>query len=163
MNRLASVVVALYLFSVVSFVAGTAAIAKPADIPASLEPWREWVLHDIADQPCPAQFDNATIRRCWWPSQLVVDIGDQGGLFEQQVTVYAPTWVVLPGDETHWPESVSEGSSTLPVVARNERPCIWLESGDHRINGAFVWKTRPEVLQIPASTHIIDACRGCNR
>ena len=155
MNRAASVVVGLFLLSFAGMVAAAAAPAQVSDIPASLEPWREWVLHDKADQRCPTHFDNETIHRCWWPSRLVVDVGDQGGLFEQQVTVYTPTWVTLPGDETHWPESVSGGGEALPVVERNRMPCIRLEAGDYRIKGAFVWDTLPEVLQVPASTGIL--------
>jgi hypothetical protein len=107
------------------------------DIPAELEPWKAWVLHDNAEQQCPPHFDDGTIRRCWWPSRLELDVGDRGGLFEQQVTVYAPTWVTLPGDETHWPESVSAGGEMVPVVGRNGRPCIWLEPGDYPDQGCL--------------------------
>ncbi|MDX2454458.1 hypothetical protein [Desulfosarcina sp.] len=155
MNRAGSVVVALYLLCLVITVGVAAAQAKALDIPASLEPWRAWVLHDKAEQQCPAHFDNGTIRRCWWSSRLVVDVGDLGGLFEQQVTVYAPSWVTLPGDEAHWPESVSLGSKALPVVGRNGRPSIWLEPENYTIRGAFVWNTLPEVLQVPVSTGLL--------
>ncbi len=155
MNRAGSVVVVLFLLCLVITGGVAAASVKALDIPASLEPWRAWVLHDKAEQQCPAHFDDGTIRRCWWPSRLTVDVGSLGGLFEQQVTVYAPTWVTLPGDETHWPESVSDGSNALPVVGRNGRPCIWLEPGEYPVKGAFVWNALPEVLQVPASTGIL--------
>ena len=150
MNRSASVVVVLFQLCLVANVA-----AQAPDIPASLEPWKQWVLHDEADWSCPTQFDNGTIRRCWWPSRLVVEVGDRGGLFEQQVIVYGPGWVTLPGDQSNWPESVSSGGQIAPVVVRNGRPYIWLEPGDFRIKGAFVWNTPPEVLQVPASTGIL--------
>ncbi len=155
MNRAGSVVVVLFLLCEVISGGVAAASVKALDIPASLEPWRAWVLHDKAEQQCPAQFDDGTIRRCWWPSRLAMDVGSLGGLFEQQVTVYAPTWVTLPGDETQWPESVSDGSNALPVMGRNGRPCIWLEPGEYSVKGAFVWNTLPEALQIPASTGIL--------
>lgn len=97
MIRIASVVTVLFLLCTVNnAVVAAEAPVQALDIPASLEPWRTWVLHDKGDQQCPAHFDNGTIRRCWWPSRLGIDVGDQGGLFEQQVTVYAPTWVNLP-------------------------------------------------------------------
>ena len=155
MNRATSVVVVLFLLCLFSTVVAAVAPVLAKDIPASLEPWKEWVLHDKADQHCPAHFDNAAIRRCWWPSLLVMNVGDQGGLFEQQATVYAPTWVTLPGDEAHWPESVTSDDSIVPVVVRSGRPGVWLEPGDYRIKGAFIWNTLPEDLQVPASAGIL--------
>ncbi|MBC2711116.1 MAG: hypothetical protein HGJ94_09005 [Desulfosarcina sp.] len=155
MNRAASVVVVLFLLCLGSIVVAVVVPVQAVEIPVSLEPWKEWVLHDKADQHCPAHFDNGAIRRCWWPSRLAMDLGNQGGLFEQQVTVYAPTWVTLPGDETRWPESVASREDVVPVVGRNGRPCIWLEPGDYRIKGAFVWNTLPEMLQVPASVGIL--------
>jgi hypothetical protein len=150
MNRAVSVVVVLFQLCLASHVA-----AQVPDIPTALEPWKAWVLHDNTEWPCPPQFDNATIRRCWWPSRLSLEVGDRGGLFEQQVIVYGATWVTLPGDETHWPESVSGGGEMVPVVDRKGRPCIWLEPGNHHIKGAFVWNTLPEILQAPASTGML--------
>ena len=155
MNRAGSIVVVLFMFCLVLTGSVAAASAKAFDIPASLEPWRAWVLHDNAEQRCPAQFDDGTIRRCWWPSRLTVDVGSLGGLFELQVSVYAPAWVALPGEPTHWPESVSDGSHALPVVGRNSRPTIWLEPGEYAVKGAFVWNALPEVIQVPASTGIL--------
>lgn len=155
MNRARPITVILLIIFLYAMLSFTLQTACALDIPASLEPWRAWVLHDKAQQQCPAHFDDGTNRRCWWPTRLVVDVGSLGGLFEQQVTVYAPTWVTLPGDETHWPESVSDGNNALPVVDRNGRPCIWLEPGEHPVKGAFVWNALPEVLQVPASTGIL--------
>ena len=155
MNRAALTATVLFVFCLVSHTIAAAALDKAPGIPASLAPWQEWVLHDKADWSCPTHFNNGTIRRCWWPSRLIVAVGNRGGLFEQQVIVYGPTWVTLPGDETHWPESVSSGGTIVPVVGRNGRPCIWLETGDYLIKGAFVWNTLPEILQAPASTGIL--------
>ncbi len=135
--------------------AGMAAAVAAADIPAPLEPWREWVLHDHAEVNCPVHFDNAQPRRCWWPSRLELDLSGQGGLFEQTTTVFAPSWVALPGDETHWPQSVSSDGTALPVVPQNGRPCVRLRPGEYRINGAFVWETLPELMQVPASVGIL--------
>ncbi len=155
MSRAVPVAVNEFLLCLISLLVAAVVPVQAAAIPASLEPWKQWVLHDTPEQPCPAHFDNGAIRRCWWPSRLVVDVSNQGGLFEQQVTVYAPTWVTLPGDETHWPESVTSGLLAIPVVGRSGRPCIWLEPGDYRINGAFVWNMLPEVIQVSASTGIL--------
>ncbi len=148
-----------FVFAVVACVCGamsgmTSAVPA-ADIPAALEPWRAWVLHDHADVRCPVHFDNAQQRRCWWPSRLELDLSGQGGLFEQTVTVYAATWVTLPGDGSHWPESVTSDAAALPVVLQNGRPCVRMAPGDYRIKGAFVWDTLPQMIHIPPSVGIV--------
>ena len=106
-------VLVLLVGVVISLGAGTAVAARPVDIPEALEPWREWVLHDSPERACPTEFDNGSIRRCWWPSRLSIAASDQGGLFDMQVMVYAPTWVSLPGSDAHWPESVTSGKNVI--------------------------------------------------
>ncbi|BBO77959.1 hypothetical protein DSCW_53760 [Desulfosarcina widdelii] len=125
------------------------------DVPEPLAPWKEWVLYDKQTQTCPSHFNDGSIQRCWWPSRLAVDAAEQGAAFDMQVEVYAPIWVMLPGDGEHWPESVFDGKNILPVVERNDRPAIWLEPGDHRIRGALVWNALPEVLSIPQATGMV--------
>jgi hypothetical protein len=78
MNRAASVVVILF-FSCVSDQHGGDGCAQgtgTSDIPASLEPWKEWVLHGKCGlSACPTHFNDGTIRRCWWPSRLAMNVG----------------------------------------------------------------------------------------
>ena len=155
MNRAASVVAILYVVLLVGMSVTAVAPVQALDMPLLLEPWKEWVLHDKAEQRCPAHFDNGSVRRCWWPSRLVMEVGEQGGLFKQQVTVYAPAWVTLPGDGTHWPASAAIGDRALPVVGRKGRPCLWLEPGDYTIRGAFIWDTPPEMIRVPASAGLL--------
>jgi len=125
------------------------------DVPPALEPWKPWVLHDKESQTCPPRFDDGAIRRCWWPARLDVDAGNRGATFDMQVTVYAPTWVTLPGGGVHWPESVTSGKQPLPVVARNERPAVWLATGQYRIHGAMVWNRLPEMLPVPSAVGLV--------
>jgi hypothetical protein len=149
------VVRVILLMCLLPITAAGAASERVVDIPPALRAWEAWVLHDKADQRCPSDFNDPKIHRCWWPSRLSLDVGAQGGLFDQQVTVYAPAWVNLPGDESHWPESVSDADGNLPVVGRNGRPSIRLDPGDYHIKGAFVWDRLPEILQVPASVAIV--------
>ena len=155
MIRARSFLIVLLVVCWADLLMAAAAPVPVPDIPATLKPWKDWVLHDLSDQQCPAHFDNGTIRRCWWPTWLAMDVDAQGALFKQQVTVFAPTWVTLPGDAAHWPESVTIGEDSLPVAGRTGRPSIRLEPGDHLINGAFIWENLPEMLQVPASTGIL--------
>ncbi len=129
--------------------------AHAADVPDSLSQWEKWVLHGDKEQNCPVPFDGKAQRHCWWPSYLSLDVGDRGGLFTMKVRVYGPTWVFLPGDEDHWPESVAIGENGIPVTDVKERPAVWLTPGDWQINGAFVWDGQPERLQLPVETGIV--------
>lgn len=134
------------------------AVAVPAmavDIPDQLVPWKDWVLHDRPEQQCPPNHDAGNVRRCWWPSRLDLDLGERGGLFDQEVTIYAPAWVTLPGSETHWPESVTANNRLLPVVKREGKPCLRLDPGDYRIKGALIWESLPEMIRIPLSVGVL--------
>ncbi len=154
MYRVGFMAVVLMLMGLAGIPA-TVMAAPTRDIPAALEPWQAWVLHGKEETRCPAHFDDPTRHICWWPSQLVLDVGHQGGLFHQRVRVYAATWVTLPGDTHHWPESVFDDTQPLPVANRNGRPCIWLDPGDYRIQGAFVWDGLPELIQLPAAVGFV--------
>ena len=154
MMRVVSVVVVLTLLCLTGLPAIGRATAEE-EIPPALQPWQSWALHGKDEQRCPAHFNDPTTHVCRWPSQLILDFGDQGGLFDQRVTVYAPSWVTLPGDAAHWPESVFSGTEPLSVAGRDGRPCIWLEPGDYRIRGAFVWDPLPEMIQVPPSIGIL--------
>ncbi|HSO20685.1 MAG TPA: hypothetical protein VLT88_14575, partial [Desulfosarcina sp.] len=146
---------ALSIIVLVGMVPASLPAARSPAIPAALEPWREWVLHDVRDSDCPAHFDDAAQRRCAWPTHLSVVAGEHGALFDLRVAVYASAWVTLPGDDAHWPESVASGSDALAVVSRGARPAVWLAPGEHRLKGAFVCEHLPEMLQIPPATGIV--------
>jgi hypothetical protein len=68
MSRAASVNVFLSFLILVDVLVAAVVPVQALDMPESLEPWKGWVLHDHSDQRCPADFDNGSIRRCWWPS-----------------------------------------------------------------------------------------------
>lgn len=155
MHRPVSVAITVVLFSLFAILPPAIAAVAGKTLPPALAPWQSWVLHGEETLRCPTRFNDPERRICWWPSQLTLDIGDQGGLFDQRVETYAPTWVMIPGDTTHWPESVFGNGQPLPVVEKNGRPHVWLASGDTRIRGAFVWDTLPEMIQVPQATGIL--------
>ena len=155
MNRVVSLVVALMLICLFGTSSTVMATVDEDKMPPNLEPWRSWVLHGKDEIRCPAHFNDPKRHICWWPSRLTLDVGDQGGLFDQRVTVYAATWIILPGDATHWPESVFSDTHPLPVTDRDGRPCVWLGPGEYRIRGAFVWDPLPEMIQVPASIALL--------
>ena len=129
------------------------------DVPAPLKPWVPWALHGAAESTCPLQTGSSEIRRCVWPGQLELRLGQGGGNFAQTVRVYAaagePVWVLLPGNTRRWPQDVQAGGKARAVIAQGESPGIYLFAGEHRLAGRFIWEALPENLAVPAMTGLI--------
>lgn len=136
-----------------------AAAESVTDIPAPLEPWRGWVLHDVADIGCPSPYDDGGIRLPLWPSELAVAADADGGSWDLTVRAFAESWLPLPGDADTWPEDVLVDGAAVPVVARDDRPAIRLEAGLHRVSGRFVWQTPPERIAVPPSIGMVTLTR----
>ena len=57
-----------------------------------------------------------------WPSQLTLDVRNDGGRFDFAVTVFNETWLPLPGDGDMWPVEVTANDAPLPVVEHKGKP-----------------------------------------
>jgi hypothetical protein len=130
------------------------AIPQDLYVPAELEPWRQWVLHEKDYRQCPFVFSwVATESRdfiCAWPGTLTVNVDARGGSFSQSWTVYAvQQWLVLPGDSNYWPEDVQVDGRTASVVLREGLPTLLLGPGRYTVSGKFNWEQRPQQLAIP--------------
>ena len=143
-----------------SFKAADAAPLKESDVPESLLKWKSWVLYDMEDKLCPADYNNEHVCRCTWPSRLKLTVNSIGGSFEQEWTVFSKTWAPLPGGTDTWPENVKDINKAVPVVKRNNVPSICLESGKHLIKGSFTWKEMPEMIRVPSETGIVSLTIG---
>ncbi len=132
----------------------------PQSLPPSLEPWRGWVLHEVADIGCPSPYDNGSERLCLWPSALRLDLGPQGGTWQTNVQAFAETWLPLPGDADTWPEGVLLDDNVVPVVPRDGVPSIQLGPGSHQISGGFSWQQPPERIALPTSIGIVSLWRN---
>src|SRR5262245_35771759 len=77
----------------------------PEKVPEPLKPWVDWVLLNHEDRACPFLYGEQE-RPCSWPSKLVLDLTEKGGVFRQHWSVQADTFVPLPGDEDRWPQKV---------------------------------------------------------
>ena len=135
-------------------------LAQPApDVPAALAPWRNWVLYGEEFRACPVR--NGTLpgqaanHLCTWPGTLTLDVAAAGAKFDQIWTVYAESWVPLPGSAELWPTDVNTGSAGEPVVLRDGRPMLRLARGTHRVAGSFAWSMRPASIPVPAETGIV--------
>ena len=140
---------------------GRAAAAEPAaDVPAPLEPWRSWVLHDVADVGCPSPYDDGSTRLPLWPSVIAVSANADGGSWNLTVRAFAKSWLPLPGDADTWPEDVLVDGTAVPVVTREGLPAILLEPGIHQVSGRFVWQTPPERIAVPPSIGLVSLMRN---
>ena len=146
--------VSLILFG---WAAGTE--AAPA-VPAPLDPWREWVLHGVADAGCPSPYDDASTRLAVWPSAFNLELTPDGGSWQMEVRAFAETWLPLPGDADTWPEGVHLDDEAVPVVPRADGPSIRLPTGRHRVRGVFTWPEQPERIAVPASIGIVALVRN---
>jgi hypothetical protein len=126
----------------------------PANIPAPLETWRNWVMHDDQTWQCPF-FYNRAQRQCQWPSQLEIQVDKRGGKFQQDWQIHGAGWVALPGNARHWPLDVKIDSQPAIVTDRDGTPALWLLPGQYRVSGFFRWQSLPEHLPIPAATGLV--------
>ncbi|MEN8128613.1 MAG: lysostaphin resistance A-like protein [Pseudomonadota bacterium] len=145
-----TVLIAILSFS--SFALGAALSSE--DIPKPLQPWVDWVLLDHQDRACPHVY-NSSHRRCAWPVRLELRLDQQGGTFSQSWRVYAKSRVKLPGDGKLWPQDVQLNGETALVASHEGRPSLWLEVGQQRIEGRFVWDRLPKTLPIPAASALV--------
>ncbi len=139
---------------------GLQQVVIAADIPEALEDWVPWVLHDHKDYNCPHPQNQAKPRLCAWPGKLALAIEDDRGRFAQDWTVYAESWVVLPGSIRHWPQDVSVNGKPATVTAHNQLPSLRLPAGEYEIRGRFVWDRTPERMRIPPATGLISLARN---
>lgn len=137
----------------------SAALASPMsarDVPEPLQAWIPWVLHDQQASLCPTEPNNLNLRLCTWPSQLQLDLDAEGGRFEMRATTLAPGWFALPGDGPRWPQDVSVNGRAAPVLEWQNLPALWLDAGEHRLQGRFSWKALPESLRVPPGSGLVD-------
>ena len=131
--------------------------AKPLteeQVPKPLKPWIDWVLHDQTQLNCPYAHASNN-QECAWPSQLKLSLSETGGTFNQQWQVYAETFVLLPGNEQHWPQNIKNGQTDLLVQTKNGLPYVKLAAGKHTITGQFYWKKLPKSLLVTPQSGLI--------
>ena len=128
------------------------------DIPPPLRDWQGWVLHEVPQHGCPflaSQLPDAASRQCAWPGQLTLQADQDGGRFELDVQVDAPSWVALPGDARHWPQQVTSNNQPAIVLQRAGQPALWLPPGSYQLRGTLPWSAPPAQLRVPASIALI--------
>ncbi len=124
--------------------------------PAELNKWKSWVLEKHPDIDCPRMDIQASNRRCAWPGALDIDVTASGVSFTQSWEVYGESWLSLPGNQQHWPDNVHVNNDPTAVLERNNLPVLRLPAGQHNITGNMQWQERPQFLQIPLESALIN-------
>jgi hypothetical protein len=143
----------LFVSLLLSFLVSVPCFA--AEIPDSLEPWEGWVLHNQEEKVCPPVFNSGNDHRCYWPTELLLDLDATGGRFDLNVTLYAKSWVSLPGGPRLWPQKVSVKNNPGTVTLRQGRPALFLPAGVYTIHGEFTWERLPESLPVPPASGLV--------
>lgn len=134
--------------------ASTAAVAEVV-VPSPLEPWRDWVLFQHPERDCPRHYASLGEQVCRWPGSLLVEADNNGATFVQDWRLYAETWIDLPGDARHWPQSVRANDRSVAVMEREGKPAIRLPAGEYRIQGMIRWDSLPTRLALPPDTGLL--------
>ncbi|WP_455375976.1 hypothetical protein [Kaarinaea lacus] len=145
----------LYLLLLLLSFSGNLFANNDVAIPEPLKPWKGWVLHDIKDNDCPFLFRNHGQRFCSWPGSLNLNFDKSGGTFEQRWQVYQKSWIRLPGNVRHWPQSVTVNNNKAIVTQRNGFPVVELKPGNAVIKGQFEWEEMPESFPVEPGTALI--------
>ncbi len=129
------------------------------EVPAPLQGWQDWVLHDHKQHACPflaGSLPDANTRRCLWPGRLALRLNETGGHFDVQVDVDGPAWLPLPGNNRHWPQQVEDNGRTIAVHDQGGTPMVYLQPGRHVLSGRWSWTAKPSRLVLPEIYGLLD-------
>ena len=130
------------------------------DIPAELMSWADWATWSDLPEGVPFRYDQRDKKLSVWSSTLDLSVGEESGRFSYQVEVYHDAWVSLPGDRSAWPLSVKANGEAIAVMAKGDRPSVYLKPGSWEISGVFRWAEMPQTVVIPKVIGILKLARN---
>ncbi len=136
------------LFLLVYFISFSA-LSKPVNIPEPLKPWQDWVMFGHEEELCPTPYNNPDEHFCVWPTSLQLIIDDKKGQFTEKGMNYSEGWVVLPGDNDHWPLETKINGKAAAIVSHDGLPAVFLPQGEYTLQGQFSWDVLPDFIQVP--------------
>lgn len=144
-----------HLLGAFFYCAATLAAPMPIEsVPEPLKTWVPWVLHGEEGLKCPQNFNGTT--ECIWPSRLSLEAEANVAHFKFEVQVFGQnTGVEIPGEAEAWPQDVKANNLSVPVVAKNGQPAVFLAPGTHVLTGSFIWKQMPQNLLLPKASGIL--------
>lgn len=144
----------LTLSTVTTLALPTASQAQaPVDIPAPLEPFKDWVLRGDTNALCPMRESGS---HCEWPGTLQLELDATGGRFTQRVWIDAfESYFHIPGAIGRWPLAVRVNGRQAPVIDLGG-PAVRLVRGVSTIEGRFKWSALPERVEVARTTALVE-------
>lgn len=118
-------------------------------IPEVLKKWIPWILRDYEKNDYPFTYNNFNDKTYSLSSKLHLSLEEEKGTFEQDVKVYKADWVIIPGNNKHWPQQVKSNKKQITIMPKNGRPAVYLDPGSYKISGSFKWQELPDMLTLP--------------
>ena len=125
-------------------------------IPASLQPWMDWVLSDTPNRRCPVYYNQTDRYQCVWLSTLSLNLDARGGEFRQKAYNDTDGWLTLPGNRGYWPQDVRLDGALVPVLERDGHPALKASPGEHELTGRFYWSALPDTIRVPPGNALLD-------
>ena len=123
-------------------------------IPKSLQDWTAWVLDDIKDKNCPINFSKDE-HICSYPTHINVYLQHNSLTFKMKVTAFKDRQKInLPHAYQNWVKDVRVDGEKVAVLG-SANAMVFLEKGDHTIEGNFLWKKIPKYLHLPANVALV--------
>ncbi|MCU0780830.1 MAG: hypothetical protein MUF04_06985, partial [Akkermansiaceae bacterium] len=154
-RSLAKAAAALVLPLAAQLAAAPPADERLAEVPATLREWSAWATWNDRARGCPTPCNDPKKPLCHWPSRLALEVNPAGGGFILPVTVFAESWVRLPGGAETWPLEVTADTTPVPVVEHQGGPAVKLQPGRHELRGSFRWREVPQRIALPAEIGIL--------
>jgi hypothetical protein len=124
------------------------------ELPSNLEDWTAWVLDNEKEKDCPVHY--ATNKGiCSYPTQIEVNIQDNTLTFKMMVAVFKNQQSVeLPHAYQNWVKDVLVDGEKVAVLG-SEKAQVFLDEGEHSIEGTFVWRETPKYLQLSSNMALV--------
>lgn len=139
----------------------SSAYAQKVEAPEHIAKWRGWIEQGRPERNCPDQ----NVESCLWVGKLDL-IGDSGNKvvsisFTVDNLLNAPAKVMLPGNESSWPESVVFNGKSLPIGRQDSTPYIMIGAGEKgRIDAKIdMSRSTSTTLTIPPAFVLANAKR----
>ena len=128
------------------------------EIPKSLQDWKAWVLDDVKDKNCPINFQTNK-RLCSYPTEIEVHIKENSLTFKMMVAIFKNRQsITLPYAYQNWVKDIKVDGETTATLG-SDKALIYLDEGEHIIEGTIVWREAPKYLQLPTDMALVTLYR----
>jgi len=142
-----------FIFFLLFFIHSLYAI-QTDNLPKNLQDWTVWVLDNDKEKDCPINYSTSK-RVCSYPTQIEVRINNYGLNFKMMVAVFKKEQKIeLPHVYQNWVKDVLVDGKEVAVLG-SSKATVFLEEGEHMIEGTFMWKEAPKYLQLSSNMALV--------